>query len=97
MALPPRTCCLDHCSTNHRGADCACCDTTVGSYRDDASDVVSVHANVNSVNADPVAHVVLAINCTEGDYSPAVARRLAAAILRAADLAEAGAQRKPAA
>lgn len=97
MALSPRTCCLDHCSSDHRGADCGftCCDTAVGSYRDDASDIVTIHANVNTTNADPVAHVVLAINSTEGDYSPAVARRMAAAILTAADLAEAGAQHRP--
>ena len=99
MALPPRTCCLDHCSINHRGADCdfTSCDTTVGSYRDDAFDVVTIHANVNSINAEPVAHVTVAINSTEGDYQPAVARQLAAAIFTAADLAEAGALRRSAA
>ena len=99
MGLLPRTCCLDHCSSNHRGADCdfTCCDTTVGSYRDDAFDLVTIHANVNTTNADPVAHVTVAVNRTEGDYSPAVAREMAAALLKAADLAEAGALRHPAA
>ena len=97
--MPSPACCLTNCTSDHRGADSrfTCCDTTVGSYRDDAFDLVSVHANVNSVNAEPVAHVTVAINRTEGDYPPAVARLLAAAILEAADLAEAGARRKPAA
>jgi hypothetical protein len=98
--MPSPACYLDNCSSNHRGADCrlSCCDTAVGSYSDDTSDRVSVHANINSVNADPVPHVCVSVNDHDaGDYSPAVARRMAAAILEAADLAEAGALRHPAA
>lgn len=98
MPLTLRACRLDHCSTDHRGADCdfTCCDTAVGSYSDDASDLVAIHANINTTNADPVAHVTVSVNDHDaGDYSPAVARRMAAAILTAADLAEAGALRRP--
>lgn len=99
MALPPRTCCLDHCSVNHRGADCgySCCDAAVGTFADDTSDPVSVHANINTTNADPVAHVTLSVNAAEGNFSPTVARQTGAAMIAAADLAEAGARRKPAA